>query len=227
MSFILEALRKAESSRENQTATLPTEVSLGNIAQPPAAAKPPILKTGLIAGALTIAAVIVFLSAGRQSTLPVVAAPAIQPRPAIATNASVPRPDPGTAGDREIRSLHQEAQKGEPAPAPVGADTPRDSVSAKRAPLELKYSARLSTGTRNTQPLPSYDDIVLSGRIQLPEFHLDIHVYAADAKRRFVFVNNRKYREGQELEEGGTVEEITPEGVILNYRGHRFEVVPD
>ena len=51
---------------------------------------------------------------------------------------------------------------------------------------------------------------------------LDIHVYSHNPAERFVFVNMRKYVEGQVLTEGPTVERITPEGAVLNQRGLRF-----
>ncbi len=43
-----------------------------------------------------------------------------------------------------------------------------------------------------------------------------------NAGERFVFVNMRKYLEGETLKEGPSVERITAEGVILNQRGLRF-----
>jgi general secretion pathway protein B len=39
---------------------------------------------------------------------------------------------------------------------------------------------------------------------------------------RFVFINSRKYQEGQTITEGPIVEEITPDGVILSNHGQRF-----
>ena len=56
----------------------------------------------------------------------------------------------------------------------------------------------------------------------LPDLHLDIHVHSPVPTERFVFVNMRKYIEGQNLSEGPAVERITSEGVILNHRGLRF-----
>jgi general secretion pathway protein B len=56
----------------------------------------------------------------------------------------------------------------------------------------------------------------------LPELHLDIHVHSPMPAERFVFVNMRKYIEGQSLSEGPSVERITADGVILNHRGLRF-----
>ena len=69
--------------------------------------------------------------------------------------------------------------------------------------------------------LPTFEDLVSSGT-NLPELHLDIHVNSAKPSERFVFVNMRKYLEGEVLKEGPTVERITSEGVILNQRGLRF-----
>jgi general secretion pathway protein B len=71
------------------------------------------------------------------------------------------------------------------------------------------------------ETLPMFQDLVSSGT-NLPDLHLDIHVNAQRPNERFVFVNMRKYVEGETLKEGPTVERITPEGVILNQRGLRF-----
>jgi general secretion pathway protein B len=69
--------------------------------------------------------------------------------------------------------------------------------------------------------LPTQMDLAAGGT-SLPEMHLDIHVYSAKPADRFVFVNMRKYTEGQALKEGPTLERITPDGAILNQHGLRF-----
>jgi general secretion pathway protein B len=69
--------------------------------------------------------------------------------------------------------------------------------------------------------LPTLSDLAASGT-NLPEMHLDIHVHSPVPAERFVFVNMRKYVEGQSLAEGPAVERITNEGVVLNHRGMRF-----
>ncbi|HEY5754505.1 MAG TPA: general secretion pathway protein GspB [Steroidobacter sp.] len=71
------------------------------------------------------------------------------------------------------------------------------------------------------ETIPTFEDLVSSGT-NLPELHLDIHVNSPKPAERFVFVNMRKYLEGEALKEGPTVERITGEGVILNQRGMRF-----
>lgn len=66
--------------------------------------------------------------------------------------------------------------------------------------------------------LPSISEINMAG----PELHLDVHVFATQPAERFVYINMRKYREGQTLEEGPTVERIRRDGVVLSYQGIRF-----
>lgn len=51
---------------------------------------------------------------------------------------------------------------------------------------------------------------------------LDVHVYAQQPEQRFVLINMRRYREGERLEAGAVLERITPEGVVLSYQGEQF-----
>jgi general secretion pathway protein B len=75
---------------------------------------------------------------------------------------------------------------------------------------------------RITESYATFNDLRAQGLLQLPDMHLDIHVYSSDPKDRFVFVNMSKYKERATLDEGPVVMEITPEGVILEYRGTGF-----
>ena len=59
---------------------------------------------------------------------------------------------------------------------------------------------------------------------QLPELRLDLHVYDPNPAKRFVFINMRKLREGESLPEGVRVDQITPTGAELSYRGTHFTI---
>ena len=76
-----------------------------------------------------------------------------------------------------------------------------------------------------TDNLPTADEV--SARGGLPALHLDLHVYATAPQQRFIFVNSRKYREGDALQEGPVVEQITSTGAVLSYRGARFKLTSD
>jgi general secretion pathway protein B len=93
-------------------------------------------------------------------------------------------------------------------PPPAALDTPADA--AEEPPQAPRRSA-----------LPGADEMVARG---LPVLHLDLHVYSTVPKQRFIFVNSRKYGEGDTLQEGAVVESITPDGAVLSFRGSRFEL---
>mgnify|MGYP003320012269 FL=1 len=52
--------------------------------------------------------------------------------------------------------------------------------------------------------------------------HIDIHVFSEIPSERFVFINMKKYFEGEELQEGLLVESITEEGVLLRQQDITF-----
>lgn len=119
----------------------------------------------------------------------------------------------GAAGVPEGPPMVRQIQPPAVQPLPSGA-----VFEARQATNTLPPGAGALIGN---ETLPMFQDLVSSGT-NLPDLHLDIHVNAQQPSERFVFVNMRKYVEGEALKEGPTVERIIPEGVILNQRGLRF-----
>jgi general secretion pathway protein B len=103
------------------------------------------------------------------------------------------------------------------APVPEAADAPYAPPPAESAVQSAAPPAR--------ETLPGADELTARG--SLPALHLDLHVYATQAQQRFIFVNSRKYREGDTLAEGPVVEQITADGAVLNFRGSRFRLAND
>jgi hypothetical protein len=50
---------------------------------------------------------------------------------------------------------------------------------------------------------------------------LEVLVYSDNPEDRIVFINGRKYVEGQTVDGGGLVERIDPDGVTLIFEGRR------
>jgi general secretion pathway protein B len=50
-----------------------------------------------------------------------------------------------------------------------------------------------------------------------------VHMYSAKPADRFVSINDRPVREGEEINPGLVLEKITYEGMILTYKGYRFK----
>jgi len=103
--------------------------------------------------------------------------------------------------------------------SPSGAQrsAPR-SAQRRPDPVLIDQDAKAD----NDEVLPSINEINLTGAQALPELHLDVHVYATKAADRFVYINMRKYHEGNSLPEGPVVEHIRRDGVVLNHQGLRF-----
>lgn len=57
---------------------------------------------------------------------------------------------------------------------------------------------------------------------QQPRLRLDALVYSDAVPERMVFINGRKYVEGQRVDDRTVVERITPEGAMISTDGQRF-----
>jgi len=53
---------------------------------------------------------------------------------------------------------------------------------------------------------------------------VNIHVFSPDPSQCILSINNRSYRQGDEITGGAVVEEIVPDGVVLYYDGQRFRL---
>ena len=67
--------------------------------------------------------------------------------------------------------------------------------------------------------IPGYLFDQLNGGLRL-----DVHVFATQPAERFVLINMKKYHQGQQLQEGPRLDEITADGVILSLRGEKFRL---
>ena len=103
-----------------------------------------------------------------------------------------------------------------------------DLASVAAASQEPQPARTASTTVARPAPRPAaarvltIDEVRLNGSLELTDLHLDIHVYSDDPAERFVFINMAKHRERSTLEEGPQVVEIRPDGVILEYQGTTF-----
>jgi general secretion pathway protein B len=230
MSFILDALRKSDAERQRGVA--PT---LADVRYAAGRSRRNVWIPLLV---LVLVANIGFMAwqwnAGRKpppaapvetASPPVPAAvPAV---PTASAPATVPTAVP------EVRALARETTPAVPLlPPEVEADLPavdRDQPTpAVAAPVIAPPPPPAATEPPRPSrivadpALPSLDQLLGAGVLDLPALNLDLLVYNDVPAVRFVVINGRKYREGAQLSEGPTVESITPEGVILASRGQRF-----
>jgi general secretion pathway protein B len=226
VSFILDALKKSEGERQRQSGPAMFEVRVA----PPRARMP--LWAGIVGGLLLInLAIVAWLVTRTPGKTDAIAATAQPTQPASAAASSPPpatrQPEPvpvapaptdeaATAANEPTDPV-DEAVTEEPL---LADDAPEPRLDA---PVALDTPRPRSRVTRGTGlGIPTYDQLGGQAGAGVPELRLDLHVYAERPADRFVFVNNRRLREGEALPDGTRVESIVPDGVVLSARNQRF-----
>ena len=249
MSYILEALRKAE--RERNVGQVP---DLTAVCALPPLSKKPVWPWLLLVGALGINAAVlawVFIPHEQPAKAPTAApgstvgAPhqAAAPSSSQLTAADFATPTP-PAVPKEVPEVAVKppppvkVAKQEPPSVPESPRT-RHAGTVRTAPLDnpslttrtplpepppveeqrpMPDKAPAATPKRSTTP----PDSPLPPNYVAPELSMDVHVYSEQPNQRFVLINARRYREGEQLKEGPVVEAITREGALLRYGEQRF-----
>lgn len=205
MSFILDALRKSETERQQQSdsefATVPSGTD-----------NPGMPRWLWVLGALLIvnAIVVTGLLFRPDAPAPGAASPPVAEQTvAAAETASAPRQ---SFAERIDAARQDQAETPEPAAPVVRPDV------AEPAAMQPAAAAQPD----DPLLLPSVHEVVANGTLQLPPMHIDIHVYSDTPGDRFVFINMNKYRESDRLDEGPVIEQITRDGVVLTHLGTEF-----
>lgn len=206
MSFILDALKKSETDRQQKGSAEFSGVPTSSRRE-----SPPrwLWALGLL---LAVNLVVLIGLLLRPDSTPPVAVPA-----PTATQTTQAEPEKTEAFAEQLAAARQNAPRPEAADPEVEADSTR--VPVTESPLPLTPVPDQATSSLS---LPTIHEVVANGTITLPELHVDIHVYSEIPEDRFVFINMNKHKEGTRLAEGPIVEEITPQGVVLNQNGTSF-----
>lgn len=255
MSFILDALQRAQKVHDAQTVdTAP--ILAERVTDAPANPQARVL-WGATAVLGLISAVLIAWMMGRESAAPVsrTAADRTSAAPAALPASPFGQSQNETPARGQVRSLNVEAARARPAPAapapttaaaatpgmieiaPVANRTVPSQGSVTVMPASNSPSASRSAepapGPAEPAPavadpaLPDYENMLLGGQINLPNLRMDMHVYHANPERRFVFINFKKYGEGDAVDSDTQVEEITSGGAVLNHDGKRFVLRPN
>jgi len=204
MSFILDALRKSETQRQRKSS--PTLADTHYHARK----KSNSVWVPALVVILTINIVVIALMLFNQSR----------------TDSSRMSENPATA--RVVREIPLQSSGMETAavPAPVRELTPdveSTPVSIGRPPPAVtKVEPVVAPPEPDSIILPTLQQLVQSGQVSVAPMRVDIHVYSDNPSKRFVFINMRRYKERQRLDEGPMLEEITDTGVVLSHQGNRF-----
>ena len=208
MSFILDALKKSETERQEQGsaefASVPT--SSGNSS--------PAKWLWMLAGLLLVnfAALLVILMRPDAAVEPGAGSMTSDNGP-IATEETT-APASGSFEQQVAAAIDEQPDVTAQIRAPSSDEASTDTV--------LPPPQTVSRPANRPGSIATIDQLRLDGSLQLEQLHLDIHVFSENPGERFVFINMDKYREDERIDEGPVVREITPDGVILEYQGRDF-----
>jgi general secretion pathway protein B len=226
MSYILDALKRADAEREQGRVP-------GLHAHPldpgaPARREQPAPRwswwAGAAAGAVVLAALAWRMGADANMPPPTPLPPA--PADPVAQNlapagAALPRPAPQPAVGPVVPSYA-------PPPAAVRpAPDPRPAAAARAASAVPPVATPVGTPAATAAPatrLPWLAELPASLRQQLPSLTVSGSVYSDDAKARFILLNGDVAREGSRPAPGLVVERIEPRSAVLSFQGERFRL---
>jgi general secretion pathway protein B len=232
MSYILEALKKSEQQRE--IGRVPGITSVHENTAKSVTGK----WLWLIVGILLLNAGLLVFLLWPESEPATMSAPVRKPvpvrrdRPTVAPVVSQPpaleHPVPHAAQTTRIAPVSEP-----PAPEPVKTETaakpvlqePVMAAAVLPAQPQVEQPPRPAAVKAVPPALPVWPQIPTQLFQQLSGgLRLDVHVFSDQPQKSFVLINMRKYRQGEKLQEGPQLDEITPEGVILSFSGQRFRL---
>ncbi len=209
MSFILDALKKSETERQQQGQSAFAHVPAGGSDR-----RPPAWLWAL--GALLLINLAVLTGLLLRPSAP--AAPAAaEVDPSTEPQALAPEP----RFEDRVRDAINSRPATPAESAPAFESTPPPVATAVSTEPVVETVSRTAEAPATTD-LPDIDQLRARGELPIGDLRLDIHVYSDNPDDRFVFINMVKHREGSSTSDGLVVRSITQDGVILNYRGADF-----
>ena len=234
MSLILEALKKAQRDRARHQAP---EAMLSPYAT--ARKSRPMASWAVIAGAVLLFAsggVVTWWWGRAASPLPAPASPVEISRPAPTPEVSEqapkpalvpPGPSPATPAREGGGQLAPSSIRPTPPakPRPPGPSGTGDmagpfaaSASVRRPPAAAPSAALVPLPRAEPKPAPSASPSLAE---VISTLTLNALVYSDVKKERIVYIDGRRYVEGERVNGLYLLEEITPQGVLLSYQGER------
>ena len=232
MSYILDALKKADAERERETAAVPDLYAQADAERGArAAARWPGWMLWALAAAVLALPVLAWRWFAAGPVEPVVAqapampvptpAPAPAPAPVPIALAPAPMPLPQAASVVPVTAAAPAAPIASPAtPMPRSVAPPPAPVTKPAAGATPKPAASAPSDAR----LPTLAELPPALRSQLPALAVGGSMYSPNPASRIVILNGQVFREGDQPMDGLAVERIGLKSTVLVFRGTRFEL---
>jgi general secretion pathway protein B len=209
MSYILDALRRAEAERERgQLPGLHTQpVAISSMAAAPVAPRPALLWTGALAALLLLGALLWWLLPRSTPHEPVVLA--ASPQDATAPVTAPPAPPPAAAVITPAEAVKVVPVMPVPAPHAASASAPTGTAASSAAPVPA---------------IVPWDRLHDSQRRQLPALAIGGAIWSESAANRMLIVSGQLLHEGDTAAPGVVLEQIRAKSAVLRWKDLRYEV---
>jgi general secretion pathway protein B len=233
VSFILDALRKSEHERQRS--------AVPGLSQVPLATPQAQMPRWAVAVMGVLGAAVIALGAAWIYSTRTPAEIAASPSPTVERNVQLPPPASRSAAPQQAASSRVATGESELSAAAASSTAPSSDsgvstlsegggstsgVGSEIAASQLTSPARLTNLPDDSVALPSISMLAAEG-VSVPPLRLELHAFSARPKDRFVFINGRKYMEGDRLAEGPMLVAIEPTGAVLTHAGRRFILVQE
>lgn len=225
MSYILEALRKADAERERGRGSVPDlHAQLLPLGVSDAEVEPPRSSSALWLGlgvGLAAVAGTAWYALGRDEP-----AAAVAPVAAIAAAPTAEPPLPVAAAPVVAPVVPPAASAPPVPPAPMVKPEP----TAPKALAKPKPAAAVPAPKAEPPPLPqpvrvpTLAELPAELRQQVPPLSVGGSVYSTQASARMVVINGQVFQEGSSLGPELKLEQVRPKTAVLSIRGQRFEL---
>lgn len=226
MSYILDALRKADAERERDPAR-------GIHAQPAVGATMAAARSGppawmwLAGGAVAVAGV-AFVAWPVDSAPPTAVKPVAQPQPAAVAPPAQPV---AAAMPVQVSAPMPVATAVQPAPPPMPVPAPQAPVAATARPTPaVAVATAPPVAVPAAAPAPAADRVYAIAELppdvqrDLPKLAITGGVHSDNAAQRMLIVGGQVMAEGAQLAPGVVLEEIRPKTAVVRFRGYRYSV---
>jgi general secretion pathway protein B len=222
MSYILDALTKAAQQRDRQVPVVQRLLSPAPRPRSPWHYASGRLLAALALNAVLLAAVLFWWL--RPASVPAPSEP-IAAAPESITTPAPPAPSPRPLVKLEpLPSTDTKAEKPAPStqePSAPAVAPPPVAVAPAPAPSATPSRPRSGTPTIQATPAPGPGPRPLASP-ETAALRLEALIYADAPAERMVFINGRRYREGDSIDGRLRIEEIREDGVELSDQGRRF-----
>lgn len=220
MSYILEALKKAQAERARGAVP-------GVDAQP----LPTIAPRAPLGRWLGMTATLAALAVAAVWLWPTSEVRRLQPSPTEPPQVAVRAEEGGRAAPSAPASA---AVQPEPARPPAVTSVPPSSAPPAAAEPAARPARKMGEATPAANPAPAaapaperialLQELPAQIQREIPPIAINGYLYASNPADRSVLINNRLRREGEQLADGLTLEKLLPSEMVLNYRGYRYRV---